>query len=220
VNDPTARGNVATMPTLDCPVALPGFEHIKRYWDKTRGKYSAKIHPGELYVTKTDELIATVLGSCISACIRDPAKGIGGMNHFMLPATNNKNFSSSTDLSAATRYGNFAMEHLINSILRFGGSKAKLEIKVFGGGKVLAQMTNVGLQNVQFIRDYIHVEGLKIVAEDTGGIHPRKVVYDPISGKVGIKKLKAVHNNTIEARESRYQNELSSTKVEGEIDLF
>lgn len=142
------------------------------------------------------------------------------MNHFMLPATNNKEFSGATDFSAATRYGNFAMEHLINNILRFGGSKAKLEIKVFGGGKVLAQVTNVGLQNVKFIHDYVHVEGLRIVAEDTGGIHPRKVVYDPVSGKVGIKKLKAVHNNTIEARETRYQNELSATKVEGEIDLF
>jgi len=220
VSDLTAGRNLAVPLIADCPTALPGFEHINRYWDKTRGKYSAKIHPGELYVTNAGELISTVLGSCIAACIRDPGKGIGGMNHFMLPASNNKKFFGSEDLSAATRYGNFAMEHLINSILHFGGSKAKLEIKVFGGGKVLAQMTNVGSQNIQFIHDYIHIEGLRVVAEDTGGIHPRKVIYDPISGKVGVKKLKAVHNNTIGVRETRYQNALLSTKVEGEVDLF
>ncbi len=220
MSSPTACASFSMAPTSECPPALPGFEHIHRYWDKTRGKYAAKIHPGELYVTHASELISTVLGSCIAVCIRDPAKGIGGMNHFMLPATNNKKLSIGADLSAAARYGNFAMEHLINSILRFGGSKTRFEIKVFGGGKVLAQMTNIGLQNIKFVRDYISIEGLKIVAEDTGGIHPRKVVYDPVSGKVAMKKLKAIHNNTIEARETRYRDGLSSSKVEGEVDLF
>lgn len=200
--------------------ALPGFENITRYWDKTRGKYAAKIHPGELYVSNTSELITTVLGSCVSACIRDPAVAVGGMNHFMLPASNGNSTISAADTSAATRYGNFAMEALINAILRFGGAKSKLEIKVFGGGKVLAQMTNIGAQNVDFVRDYLHIERLKIISEDVGGIHPRKVIYDPASGKVAVKKIKAIHNNTIEEREKRYQQELSSSAVQGEVDLF
>lgn len=220
MSDPHARAALTDSPSAEPPLALPGFEHINRYWDKTRGKFAAKIHPGEFYVTKSGELISTVLGSCVAACIRHPAKGIGGMNHFMLPATHNSEFSNASDTSAATRYGNFAMEALINAILKLGAQKSLLEIKIFGGGKVLAQMTNIGMQNVKFVHEYLSVEGLKAVAEDTGGIHPRKVIYDPVNGKVGLKKLKATHNNTIEARETQYQQELSSTNVQGEVDLF
>ena len=100
--------NYIPEPSTRPPLPLPGFEHIDRYWDKTRGKYAAKIHPGELYVSNSGELVATVLGSCISACIRDPGMGIGGMNHFMLPKTNSGNVSA-TDVSCdSARYGNYA----------------------------------------------------------------------------------------------------------------
>lgn len=67
------------------PRVLPGFEHINRYWDSVHQAAAAKLLPGEYYVTVEDEIIVTVLGSCVSACIRDPIRGIGGMNHFMLP---------------------------------------------------------------------------------------------------------------------------------------
>ncbi len=202
------------------PLPLPGFEHIERYWDKTRGKYAAKIHPGELYVSNSGELVATVLGSCVSACIRDPAKGIGGMNHFMLPITKDDNVLATDVSSDSARYGNFAMEALINAILRFGGSKNGLEVKIFGGGKVMARMSDIGVKNIKFVHEYLELEGLTVKAEDTGGLHPRKVIYDPISGKVGIKKLKTMHNNTVAERETRYQSELSLTPVQGEVDLF
>lgn len=202
------------------PPVLPGFEAINRYWDKTRGKYAAKINPGEFYVTKANELIATVLGSCVASCIRDPVRGIGGMNHFMLPASGSQTFGNGADLSSATRYGNYAMEHLINTILRYGGKRDKLELKVFGGGKVLAQLTNIGARNIEFVHEYIRIEGFNVVAEDTGGIHPRKVIYDPVSGKVNVRKLKSIHNSTIEAREVSYRDQLATLKVEGEVDLF
>lgn len=209
--------NVTTLPK-----ALRGFSHINRYWDKMHNTYSAKILPGEYYVTTNNELIATVLGSCVSACIRDPIFGIGGMNHFMLPAqkdTSSKQWGSNA-VSAATRYGNFAMEHMINDILKNGGDRRNLELKLFGGGKVLAQMTDVGSRNIDFVLDYVKVEGLNVVAKDLGDVYPRKVMYHPLSGKVKIKKLRSLHNDTIAKRESEYMNKLDVEPVESEIDLF
>ncbi|MDH5408466.1 MAG: chemoreceptor glutamine deamidase CheD [Gammaproteobacteria bacterium] len=201
--------------------ALRGFSEINRYWDRQRKLYAAKILPGQYYVTTSDELIITVLGSCVSACIRDPAMGIGGMNHFMLPlgADSGKLMSRNTD---ATRYGNFAMEKLINDILKNGGRREHLEIKVFGGGKVIQHMTetDIGGRNIKFVREYLATEGFKIAAEDLGDVYPRKVIYDPKSGKVQIKKLRKMHNSTIIERESSYRSELEQKPISGDIELF
>lgn len=206
----------------DFPPVLRGFEHINRYWDKTINMPAAKIMPGEYYVTTHNEVIATVLGSCVSACIRDRVFGIGGMNHFMLPMTNANSSDAwkNVNISAATRYGNYAMEHLINTILSNGGTRKNLEVKVFGGGKILAQMTDIGSRNIAFVRDYLAVEELKVLAEDLGDIYPRKVMYNPISGKVKMKKLRSLHNNTIVERETQYMQKLDVEPVESEIDLF
>lgn len=194
------------------------FRHINRYWDKKSGMPTAKILPGEFYVTGHDELITTVLGSCISACVRDPIAGIGGMNHFMLPL---QNANSTTDnLSNAARYGNFAMEQMINDILRNGGNRARLEIKIFGGGKVMKGMTDVGKRNIDFAREYIELEAINLLAEDVGGMYPRKVVYSPKSGKARIKKLYNKHNSTIETRDENYYTKISQQKVESDIELF
>lgn len=108
--------------TQDLPPALPGFEHVNRYWDVRMSLPAAKILPGEFYVSRTGEMIVTVLGSCVSACIRDRQLGIGGMNHFMLPhkgAHSTEVWGSA--VSSASRYGNWAMEFLINEILKLGG---------------------------------------------------------------------------------------------------
>ena len=169
--------NQKNLPKPDKP--LRGFEGINRFWDRQREIFAAKILPGEYYVTTQDELISTVLGSCVSACIRDPAMRIGGMNHFMLPSGNSE--SRHVD-SEATRYGNFAMEKLINDILKNGGRREQLEVKVFGGGNVLKNMgaTDIGGGNIRFVREYLKMEGFKIISEDLGDIYPRKVIYDPI----------------------------------------
>ena len=202
------------------PRALRGFSDINRYWDRQRKVYAAKILPGEYYVTTNQELITTVLGSCVSACIRDPAMGIGGMNHFMLPA--NSAMSSSNFNSEATRYGNFAMEKLINDILKNGGRREALEVKLFGGGKVIANMNqaDVGNRNIQFALDYVATEGLQVTSHDLGDIFPRKVVYDPMSGKVQVKKLRSQHNNTIVQRERGYMDALNQNDVSGDVELF
>lgn len=204
------------------PRALRGFTGINRYWDRQRACHAAKILPGEYYVTVSDEIIVTVLGSCISACIRDPIMRIGGMNHFMLPASA-KDYRSMRGMDGeATRYGNFAMERLINDILKNGGRREHLEIKIFGGGKVLQHMTeaDIGNRNISFVKDYLRTEGFAIAAQDVGDVYPRKVVYFPITGRVQVKRLRTLHNETIVERESGYLQQLEQKPVAGEIELF
>jgi len=205
----------------DFPSVINGFENINRYWDRRHKIIAAKILPGEYYVTKHNEMVCTVLGSCVSACIRDSKVGIGGMNHFMLPLSEDGNWGGSDSLvSTATRYGNYAMEHMINDILSHGGQRQNLEVKVFGGGKIMASMTDIGNKNIQFVQDYLAQEGLKITGEDLGDIYPRKVLYYPYSGRVLMKKLKDLHNDTIIKREKAYQHDLEEKPVEGDIELF
>jgi chemotaxis protein CheD len=206
---------------LDLPRALPQFEHINRYWDKVNGVCAAKILPGQYYVTLSGEAVVTVLGSCISACIRDRKLGVGGMNHFMLP--NNRDGRAGTAAmlpSDANRYGNHAMESLINDILKAGGRRENLEVKIVGGGRILENMTNIGNMNIEFVRTYIRTEGLSLLGEDVGDIYPRKVMYLPAEGKVRVKKLRSLHNNTIIERETSYQQTLAAEKVAGDVELF
>lgn len=201
------------------PVCLSGFEHINRYWDHVHQCWAAKILPGELYVTvDPDEVIATTLGSCVSACIRDKVFGIGGMNHFMLPVEQSVN--SADWMSNATRYGNYAMEHLINEILKAGGRRENLELKVTGGGKIIKSMSGVGERNIEFVLKYAETEGLEVVAQDLGDIYPRKVIYLPQSGKMRIKRLKTLHNDTLIQRDLNYGDELKREPQMGEVELF
>jgi len=203
-------------PTYDQPKALKGFRSINRYWDKDRGIWGAKILPGEFYVTLHEEVIVTVLGSCISACIRDKKLGIGGMNHFMLPSSGDP-----SQLSGSNRYGNYAMENLINEILKNGGSRENLEAKIFGGGKILANMTDVGSRNIQFVEDYLKTENIQVVSEDIGDVCPRKVAYIPATGKAFMKRLRSLHNDTVVSRERDYLKDLEQTPVQsGDIELF
>lgn len=201
---------------------LPGFEHVNRYWDAKHGHVAAKILPGEYYVTRERELVVTVLGSCVSACIRDAALGIGGMNHFMLPESLGNGSGSWDDggVGKSTRYGSHAMERLINDILKHGGARQRLEVKIFGGGKILAQMTDVGRRNIEFVRKYIQDEGLMLAASDLGDVYPRKVYYLPSTGKVYVKPLKTLRNDTIIEREINYMGEIADKPVAGDTTLF
>lgn len=188
------------------------------YYDRSFDMDAAKILPGEYYYTPKDMVIVTVLGSCVSACIRDRVSGIGGMNHFMLPNDN----SASDIVSASMRYGTYAMEILINELLKSGAKRENLEAKVFGGGAVLQNFSaiNVGERNSQFVRDYLKAEKIRVIAEDLEDIYPRKVYFFPRSGKVMVKKLRQLHNNTIVNREMDYANRLSIRPTSGDIELF
>ena len=204
------------------PLALPGFEHIRRAWHNSYAAFAARLNPGEYYVTACDEGIYTTLGSCISACIRDRVSGVGGMNHFMLPASAAADAEGwkATSLSESTRYGNFAMEHLINEIMKNGGKRQNMEVKVFGGGRVMKGMTDIGMRNITFAHDYLKTEGLKIVSEDVGDIFPRLVVYFPATGKVKVKRLRTLHTNVIVEQESIYLDSIAAKPVSGDIELF
>lgn len=189
------------------------------YFDKHFEIEAAKILPGEYYVTTRDMLIVTVLGSCVSACIRDRVSGIGGMNHFMLPDSQP---DGDSPLSQSARYGAYAMEVLINQLLKNGARRQNLEAKVFGGGNVLRGFTvsNVGQRNASFVRQFLSIENIPILCEDLLDIYPRKVYFFARTGRVLVKKLKTVHNNTIVQRERDYSTRINYGGAEGQVELF
>ena len=188
-----------------------------RYYDRHFDSEAAKILPGEYFVTDSGMLLVTVLGSCVAACIRDTKKGMGGMNHFMLPDDGGRE-----TVGASARYGTYAMEVLINHLLKMGARRNSLEAKVFGGGAVMASLasSNVGTRNAEFVLNYLKVEKIPIVAKDLLDSYPRKVYYFPDTGRVMVKKLHRVHNETLFTREKDYKDRLSGAKVEGDIELF
>ena len=202
--------------------SLAGFEHVNRYFDPTRGRMAAKILPGEYYVTRSDEYILTTLGSCVSACIWDPAGGVGGMNHFMLPehGLDRERHAEISKATEAARYGTYAMEHLINEILKHGGARERLQIKIVGGGRVLRAATDIGARNIEFVRDYIKNEGLRLCGEHVGGLWPRKVCFHALSGGAKVKELMNTANSTILVRETRYAREIDKQPAGGEVELF
>lgn len=177
------------------------------YFDRAFGSDAAKILPGEFYCTRRDIMIVTVLGSCVSACIRDRVSGIGGMNHFMLPDGGD---SADVLQSASARYGIYAMDVLIEELLKMGARRDALEAKVFGGGAVLRGITslNVGERNALFVREYLKAQKISIVAEDLNDVFARKVCFFPRSGRVLVKKIREFHNETLATRELEYAGRL------------
>lgn len=199
---------------------MRGFEAINRYVDKAQGVVTAKILPGEYYVTDKQEMITTVLGSCISVCIYEQRTGLGAMNHFMLPSSNGNNDADDL-MSESFRYGDVAMERMINDLLKNGADKDKIVFKAFGGGQIIKQMTSVGERNIKFLHKFMVMEGYKLSAVDLGGPHPRKVNFFPKTGKVMVKKLQHMHNDTIAIRETQYKSKIDTPTIEaGDIDLF
>jgi chemotaxis protein CheD len=204
------------------PPVLPQFSHVTRYWDQEHECFSARLLPGEYYVTRHTEVVSTVLGSCVSACIRDTRTCVGGMNHFMLPLDSSHGERAwGAAASAATRYGNVAMERLINDILKLGGRRQDLEIKLVGGGRVLAEInTDIGARNIDFVREYMREEGFNVAGEDLGDNYARRVVYFPQTGRIRVRKLTAGRDETLVAQERQYLKQLVTSPVDGEIELF
>lgn len=189
------------------------------YFDSQLKLDAAKILPGEYYVTDRDMALVTVLGSCVTACIRDRLSGIGGMNHFMLPDARP---DQDSPVSLSARYGAFAMEVLINSLISLGAQRTLLEAKLFGGGNVLPSMTvmNIGQRNADFALRFLGAEKIRVVARDLVDVYPRKVYFFPKSGRVLVKKLRNIHNDTIFKREVEYGARLVKEEVAGDVELF
>jgi chemotaxis protein CheD len=192
-----------------------GFETIHHHWDAAAKSWIVQILPGEFYVTQAEEIIATVLGSCVSTCIRAPDIGWGGMNHFMLPDDPRKDAGGD-----ALRYGCFAVERVINELLKRGADRSELEIKVFGGGHVIAGLGDIGRSNVEFVRNYLREEDLASVVEDVGGPWARRLRYYPSSGRALLKHLPMSEAAKIGSRERDFRAKLQAERVVGEVELF
>ncbi len=195
------------------------FKHIRRMKDSRFPSEIAVIMPGEHFVDNHSLIVYTVLGSCISVCIRDPLMKLGGMNHFMLPAP--KGTEGHDSWGESGRYGSYAMELLVNDILKLGGNKSRFEVKVFGGAKIYEGLTDVGAKNADWITSYLAQEGLKPIKVDIGDVYPRKVYYFTDSGRVLMKKIQKVKNRTILDREEEYQKTLGHQQDQGgDVTLF
>ncbi|NQZ07712.1 MAG: chemoreceptor glutamine deamidase CheD [Algicola sp.] len=199
---------------LSPPIA--GFETVKRFWDKTRNITITKLLPGEFYVSTSQEMISTVLGSCVSACLWDESNKIGGMNHFLLPTITGENGSSN---SYALRYGNWIMESLINELLKHGAKRQHIRAKVFGGASIKDGLPNSD-RNVKFILAHLMLENIPLVGENTGGNLPRKVMFNPLTGRTQIKALQKTRNDTIQVREQQYNKDLRYYEFDSNIELF
>lgn len=197
-----------------CVQAVSG----RRIYDAQSAAWMVKVFPGEYYVTKKlDEVLVTVLGSCVSACIRDPIAGVGGMNHFMLPHHKSGNWGED---ARSTRFGNFAMEKLINELIKAGADRGRMEIKVFGGGNVTDTSNAIGSDNASFVLRYLEAEGFRCLAQDLGGSLPRRIHYYPSTGRV-VRKLLGTSDTYAVSREERdYGKRLLTQKTTGEIQLF
>lgn len=193
------------------------FHSSKRYYDAKEKVNVVKIFAGDWHVsTVRDEMISTILGSCVSACIRDPRAGVGGMNHFLLPGGNAEN----SDNSDAARYGLFAMENLINGIIKAGGHKDRLEIKVFGGGNVINNSARIGSKNAEFIRHFLKKEGFLHFSENLEGEHPRRVHYYPSTGKVMMRLLRRKEDMVVTQEEAMYERKIITNPVQDNIEIF
>jgi chemotaxis protein CheD len=196
------------------------FGHVQRRYDSRVNGMMATLAPGDYFVAIEGEIISTVLGSCVSACIRDRRLRFGGMNHFMLPIDESEGTSTwGTTASSSTRFGNVAMERLINSMLKLGAHRTDLEVKLVGGGKVLDAMTDIGSRNIQFVREYVRAEGFTVLGEDLGDVYPRKVMYHPQTGSARVKRLARTDRHAV-ADERRYIRDLDRTAMNGTIELF
>jgi chemotaxis protein CheD len=190
----------------------------RRFFDAATAVWMMKVFPGEFYLTKeTNEVLVTVLGSCVSACIRDPVVGVGGMNHFMLPQHGSGAWGK--DLKS-TRFGNFAMEKLLNELIKAGCVRERMEIKVFGGGNVTDTSNAVGSDNAEFVMAYLRAEGLRCAATDLGGTLPRRIHYYPATGRVVRRLLGVGERYSTDREENDYGSRLRQQQPAGEIELF
>ncbi len=210
-------GNPRSVP--DALASSPAQECFARnvYHDRDHDIDAAKLLPGEYFVSIRNMLLVTVLGSCVAACIRDVRLGIGGMNHFMLPDCE---VAEAGALGA--RYGTYAMEILIGHLLKLGARRENLEAKVFGGGNVLPGLVqaNVGHKNAAFVENFLKTENIRITARDLAAGHPRKVYFFPESGRVLVRRLRSLHNDTVFEREIEYRQRLTQAPASGNVELF
>jgi chemotaxis protein CheD len=191
---------------------------VHRIFDHRLNRERLILAPGDYWACSDDVVLYTVLGSCVSVCLKDPVAKIAGMNHFMLPLPTRNDARTATPFNSDSgRFGIHAMELLINKMLQLGAQKNRLSAKVFGGGHVLPRGANsdrVPVSNIPFALEYLKTESIPIIATDVGGFQGRKVVYFCVSGAVYIQKLKPTSSNTIIKSETKYRSKIQTTTAE------
>lgn len=186
----------------------------RRFFNAQDGNWHVQVTQGETYVTgDSREILTTVLGSCISACIRDPLAGVGGMNHFLLA-------HGRKDDANATRYGVNAMELLINELLKRGAHRPRLEAKLFGGASVVPGLSDVGASNVRFAEKFLADEDIPVVGGDVRGTMARRIQFWPVSGRarqhtVATSDTRNLAQSEIIAAEKRNKEEEAN-----DVELF
>lgn len=221
VDGQTPGGGVLPSKSDLPPSSIAEFAHIQRYYDPKLESVAAKILPGQYYVSTADETITTVLGSCVAACIWDPEAGVGGMNHFMIPGIDQPGAADNNDSYGPARYGLFAMEFLINAILKCGARRERLLVKLAGGGQVVRSRTPIGQENVAFARRYLADERFHLVGEHVEGDLARRLVFHPLTGRSRVLELSPVEYTTAERDEQRYARQVVEQPAEcGDIELF
>lgn len=207
----TFAGSTTRLQQLKAQPRQPG--EASFFWFEPQfGSEAVKVLPGEYFVSDEDILIMTTLGSCIAACLWDRHAGIGGLNHFLLP-----------DGEGTGRYGDYAMELLINELMKRGASRANLEAKVFGGGQVISGMSsmNVGERNTRFVLDYLRYEHIPVISKDVLDVYPRKVCFLPNSGKALVKRLSPAQAATLLIQERAAAKRVAPiASGGGSVDLF
>lgn len=192
--------------------------HGGSYYNPQFQAHTLKVFLGHHLVSdRPDVMMVTTLGSCVAACVYDPAAAVGGMNHFLLPDVPETETGTA---DAASRYGSVAMERLINEILSRGGRRSRLEVKVFGGARVIDSSLDVGRRNAAFVLDYLRREGLTLTGQDLGGTSARRVHYFPHDGRAMRKLLRPEALSETVSQELRFRSTLKEKPIEGDVELF
>ena len=178
-----------------------------------------KIHIGEIYASSKPAVIHTILGSCVSVCLYDSQRKVGGMNHILLPGK-----ADLGNFDGAARYGINAMEMLINKLMKHGANRKSLQAKIFGGAHIIQSLqldNSPGLKNVSFVEKFMEIDGIPIVSRDTGGVNARRIYFHTHSGDVYLKTLPAFHFPNISIEEDYFQKKVQKEMlVPPDFQLF
>lgn len=188
--------------------------NVNRFHDSSSGLDIVQVMPGALYVSNKGECITTILGSCISVCLRDPVAGIGGLNHFMLPG-----LETDCDKDSDTNnYGQFSMTQLIEKMEALGARSYRCDAKVFGGGNMFPNDQEIGARNIEFSTKYLKDMGIEVTSKDVGLSYSRRIRFFTDTGKVMVKRLRSLHNKHISEQQTDYKNSLLN--IDNEFNTY
>lgn len=199
---------------------------FNRFYHQHKKVHMVKVMPGGVYTSCEEEIICTGLGSCIAACMWDPVAEVGGMNHFLLPFNNKieqDHWHPTEIVSTASRYGNNAMEILINQLLGAGAERSRIKLKLFGGAQMLGKYAMIGEKNIEFALSYADAEHFDIVSKDLGGLEPRKIMFDPLTGRAWVKRIRFAEVERVKQSEAEYAHQLdqeSHRNHDDDVELF